>query len=293
MDISKRVFLQILGGIGLQACSPVESARRGGVVALDWALAETLIALGRSPSGIVAAADWARFVVEPVLPAGVADLGLQQELNLELIAALRPDLILISPFLEHVGPRLQRIAPTLNLSVYEAADEPLSHRVRITRELAARLDAAPSAERLVATMEALRVDAARALASMPGRRPLLFASFIDNRHARVYAGGSLYAEVLAWLGLENAWNRPVGYFGFSTIGFEELASLGGDAELVVVDPVPPDIMRALSSSPIWAGLPLVKAGRHGVIPPVFMFGGLPSAARMVRLLVPYLRQRWA
>ncbi len=138
MLIGRRKFLQALGLMGLAACSSEERNRNpfqpGGILALDWALAETMVALGHPPAGVVAAADWARFVVEPALPAGVADLGLQQELNLELMAALRPARILISPFLAHLKPILERIAPTLNLSVYETGDAPMANRIRVELE---------------------------------------------------------------------------------------------------------------------------------------------------------------
>lgn len=294
MPLTRRSWLQVVGVSWLSACSPAgphASFRRGGTAALDWALAETLIALGQPPSGVVAAADWAHFVVEPALPPKVADLGLQQELNFELLALLRPEIILISPFLAHLEPRLKRIAPTWNLSVYEAASSPLSNRLRVTRTLAERLGVSDSAERIIAELEARRLEAKRGLEGR-GRKPLLFLSFVDNRHARVYGSNSLYGDVLAWLGLENAWRRPVGYFGFSTVGIEELATLG-EVELVAIAPVPPDIARALSISPLWTELPLVRAGTHGVLPPVFMFGALPSADRLMRLLVPYLQRRWA
>lgn len=294
MPLTRRSWLQVVGVSWLSACSPAgphASFRRGGTAALDWALAETLIALGQPPSGVVAAADWAHFVVEPALPPKVADLGLQQELNFELLALLRPEIILISPFLAHLEPRLKRIAPTWNLSVYEAASSPLSNRLRVTRTLAERLGVSDSAERIIAELEARRLEAQRGLEGR-GRKPLLFLSFVDNRHARVYGSNSLYGDVLAWLGLENAWRRPVGYFGFSTVGIEELATLG-EVELVAIAPVPPDIARALSISPLWTELPLVRAGTHGVLPPVFMFGALPSADRLMRLLVPYLQRRWA
>ena len=122
--------------------------------------------------------------------------------------------------------------------------------------------------------------------------PLLLVSFIDNRHARVYGGSSLYADTLAWLGVENAWSRPVGYYGFATVGIEELATRE-EVELVAVEPVPPDIDRALSTSPLWNELPFVKAGRKGRIPPVFMFGALPSAQRFADLLVDHLEARWS
>lgn len=294
MPLSRRSWLQVMSVGWLSACAPAGPKapfQRGGTAALDWALAETLLALGRPPAGVVAAADWAHFVVEPALPPAVADLGLQQELNFELLAMLRPDIILISPFLAHLEPRLQRIAPTWNLSVYEAASSPLSNRMQVTRTLAARLGVPEAAERVIAELEARRAEAQRELAGR-GRKPLLFLSFVDNRHARVYGSNSLYGDVLAWLGLENAWRRPVGYFGFSTIGIEELAALG-EVELVAIAPVPPDIARALAVSPLWTELPLVRAGSHGVLPPVFMFGALPSADRLVRLLVPHLQRRWA
>lgn len=294
MVTSRRDLLRWMSLSWLAGCAPTgeEAVKRGGVVALDWALAETLIALGEAPSGVVAAADWANFVVEPPLPAGVADLGLTQELNFELIVMLQPDLILISPFLDHLESTLTGIAPTLNLSVYEAASTPLSNRIRVTRELAGRIGARQVAEGLIGTLEAQGARATQALSDLPGRKPLLFVSFIDNRHVRVYGGSSLYADVLAWLGLENGWPRPVGYFGFATVGIEELA-VPGVVELIAVDPVPPGIALALESSPLWTELPFIKAGNHGVIPPVFMFGALPSAARMTRLLVAYLHSRWA
>jgi iron complex transport system substrate-binding protein len=289
----RRAVLQAmaLGFVG--ACTarvPHASMQRGGIVALDWALAETLVALGRPPSGVVAAADWRNFVVEPALPAGVADLGLQQDINLELLALLEPELILTSPFLAHLEPVLARIAPTLNLSVYALPERPLANRIHVTHVLAARTGVPHAGARLVEELHALRAAAEAALAATR-RRPLAFASFIDPRHARVYGGSSLYADVLAWLGLDNAWAAPVGRFGFATIGVEELAALG-DAELVVVEPTRPDIARELATSPLWKQLPPVRAGHEGSIEPVFMFGALPSARRLITLLIPHLRHRW-
>jgi iron complex transport system substrate-binding protein len=293
MMVDRRALLQAAGLLALAACSPAAPATssRGGVLALDWALAETMVAIGQKPAGVVAVADYARFVIEPPLPPGTADLGLQQELNFELIAALRPRLILISPFLQRLKPTLDRIAPSLNLSVYEASETPLANRIAITRELARHVDASASAETYIGSLDAVRVDAMQRLSRL-NRRPVLPISFIDNRHARVYGGSSLYTDTLAWLGLKSAWSRPVGNFGFGTIGIEELATLA-DIELVAVEPVPPDISQALSSSPLWKELPFVKENHEGRIPPVFMFGGLPSAERFAKLIVDHLEARWS
>ena len=291
MRLDRRGLLGTLALGTLAACAPPrDNYRRGGVLALDWALAETAIVLGTDPAGVIAVSDWSRFVIEPALPAGVADLGLQQELNFELMAALRPRLFLISPFLDRVKPDLDRIAPSVNLSVYEPPEAPLSHRMALTRELAEHLDAAPACELYLRQLEVLGERLRHQLGALE-RKPVLMVSFVDNRHARVYGGSSLYADTMAWLGLENAWTEPVGFYGFGTVGIEQLASLR-DIELVAVEPVPPDIERALDSSPLWRELPLVKAGQVGRIPPAFMFGALPSARRFALLLVDHLTRKW-
>lgn len=293
MSVGRRTLLKGMGAAAVTGCTPAsyQAHTPGGVLALDWALAETMIAIGARPAGVVAAADWSKFVVEPLLPQGVADLGLQQELNFELMAAMRPKLILISPFLERFKPTLDRIAPSLNLSVYEDPETPLSNRRAITRELAGHVDAMDGAKAYIAALEAQRVRAMQRLSSLR-QRPVLLVSFIDNRHARVYGGSSLYADTLAWLGLENGWTKPVSRFGFATVGLESLAT-SADVELIAIEPVPPDIDHALSVSPLWTELPFVKAGRQGRLPPVFMFGALPSAERFARLLVGYLETRWS
>ncbi|WP_300396778.1 ABC transporter substrate-binding protein [Henriciella sp.] len=260
------------------------------MLSLDWALAETMIALGRAPAGVVAAADWKRFVVEPELPEQTADLGLQQELNFELMAALKPDLILFSPFLEHQKLKFDRIARSEKLSVYDPSEEPLGQRMKASRDLAFLIGAESALEDFLRELETLREDVKMRLARLK-QRPVLMVTFIDNRHARVYSGSSLYADAMAWLGLENAWQGDVGYFGYSTVGLEDLATQE-NVELIAVEPVQPDISHALAESPLWKRLPFVVSGHQGSIPPVFMFGSLPSAARFAKLIVAHLEERW-
>lgn len=256
------------------------------VASLDWALAETMLALGAEPIAVVAAADWPRFVVEPALPNGIVDLGLQQELNFELLSMLRPDLILISPFLGHLTPQIGRIAPFLELSVYEDDGAPLAQREQITRTLADRLGLRPLAEAYLAAANA-ELDRLAERVSLLSPRPVLLATFVDARHVRVYGGASLFQNVLTRLGIQNAWPRPVGYFGYELVGIERLAT-GEDLQLVAFDPVPPELMPKLSRSPLWTRLPFVKAGRFTTLPPVLMFGGMPSALRFARLLIAEL-----
>lgn len=284
--LTRRNLLTAVASLSITRASAAPYLPR--VACLDWALAETMLALGVAPIGVVAASDWPRFVVEPALPAQVADIGLQQDINFELLAAMRPDLILTSPFLEHFEPQLRRIAPVLNLSIYEDNGPPLARREAVTRTLGQRIGKTGEAERFLAKAGQSFDAASQRIARLP-RRPLLIATFVDARHVRVYGGASLYRNVLSRLGLENAWREPVGYFGFATVGVERLAD-AGDIQFVAFDPLPPDVAPALRQSTLWERLPFVRAGRVSMLPPTLPFGAMPSALRFARLLTSALEK---
>jgi ferric hydroxamate transport system substrate-binding protein len=256
------------------------------IACFDWALAETLIVLGISPIGVVAASDWPRFVVEPALPTKTLDLGLQQEVNFELLAELRPDLILLSPFMANIEPQLQKIAPTMNLSVYDDNGPPLALREKVMRVLAARVGRTEIAEAYLAAASRT-FDTARDRFSRFPVRPVLLATFIDGRHVRVYGGSSLYQNVLARIGVTNGWTRPTGFFGYSTVGIEELVT-GNDIQFITFEPIPPDVKPILRESTLWSRLPFVRDGHMSTLPPTLMFGGMPAAVRFARLLMATL-----
>ena len=256
------------------------------VASMDWALAETMLALGQRPIGIVAAGDWPRFVVEPILPPGVVDLGLQQEINFELLASLKPDLILTSPFLDDAEPTLRRIARTLRVSIFEKSAEPLSQPRAIARILGQQLGCREAAGEFLRSAER-RFESYRGRVATIDPRPVLLVNFIDPRHVRVYAGAGLYQNVLDRIGVTNAWRGETSYWGYATIGVERLAT-SGDVQLIAFEPIPPDVRRTLRESPLWAQLPFVRAGHVAEFPTMFMFGAMTAALRFARLLVEKL-----
>ncbi|MBC7138461.1 MAG: ABC transporter substrate-binding protein [Defluviimonas sp.] len=258
------------------------------VAVLDWAIAETLFALGEPPIALVAASDWNRFVVEPRLPAGTADIGVQQEVNFELLAALHPDLILTSPFSQDQEPALARIAPVRRFTVFEPTSTPLDRPRTLTRELGAMVGAERQAEALIAYTDAQLATCRTRLARLR-LPPVLLVGFLDARHVRAYGGVGLYQNVLDTLGLQNAWTKPTNAWGFATTGIEGLAT-GKDVRLVAFQPVPPDALPTLAQSPLWRELPFVKAGHMSILPPVLMFGALPAALRFARLLTTELER---
>lgn len=268
------------------AAIPARAGAPRRVVALDFGLAETLLALGVVPVGLPGPADYRRWVVDPALPDGVADVGQRTQPNLELLAALAPDAILAVPEHDAILPQLHRIAPVLRVPLHTPQQRPWDRSVEAARAIGTRLGRADAAEQLIVAVER-RHAAARAALAGRAVRPLLLASFLDPRHLRVYGAGSILQAGLDRLGLSNAWTGRTSVWGSATVGLEALAPLE-DAVLFAIDPQPPDLAAVLDASPLWRALPFVRAGRVFALPPVLMFGTLPAADRLAALLPPRL-----
>lgn len=290
-SLDRRSFLLTLLSASLTGQAALASTKAPRVAALDWALAETLIALGHNPIALVAASDWNRFVVEPALPRGVADIGLQQQVNYELLASLRPDLIVTSPFSQENEPVLRRIAPTERFSVFEPTPLPLGTARALMRSLGERLDCVDEADTFLRNADA-QLDGYRERVRALQPRPVLLINFMDARHARVYGGAGLFQNVLDRIGVRNAWRNATNYWGFATVGIERLAT-DRDLSLMVFEPVPADVRPTLARSQLWLQLPFVRAGHVSWLPPVLMFGALPAALRFARVLVETLERNAA
>ncbi|MCL7939881.1 ABC transporter substrate-binding protein [Halomonas sp. ATCH28] len=254
------------------------------IATLDWTLAETLVALGATPAGVAQVDAYHAWVRAPRLPAATVDLGLRSQPNLELLASLAPERILISPMFANLAPRLSRIAPVATLPLYTPGRETWPQLRELTREVGRLAEREAAAERLIAETEA-RLEALRR--RLPERvPPLLVVQFMDERHVRVFGKGGLYQAAMARLGLDNAWRGETNAWGFSLVGLEQLAGL--EAQLVVVEPYPVGVEAALSDSGLWQQQPSVRDEALITLPPVWSFGALPSAQRFADHLVTAL-----
>ena len=255
------------------------------IATLDYALAQTLIALGCPPIAISDARDWEKWVMEPKLAPGTVDLGASLDPNMELLAALQPDLILTTDYVGLAEKRLSRIAPVRRITLYADGGSPLPKALAAVREVGDLTGRSAEAELYL--QDTARFFDACARRALPFReRPVAVLSFIDPRHVRVTGRPGLYQDVLDRLGLRNAWEEPGNFWGFSTVGLEQLVALG-DA-FTVADYMPDDVAATLPDSPLWRELPFVRDGAVPVLPPVLVFGGVPSARRFASLLLDAL-----
>ena len=283
---TRRGFLAGAASCALLGPVPLRAAGAPSrVVSMDFGLAETLIEMGLPPIALPNPGIWADWVVEPELPADIVNLGTDREPNLELLAALKPDLIVTTPYLDGTRPLLEAIAPSRTFSVYAPpAGHPYERSVTATRQLAAAIGREAQGEALIARADATMATARQQFvdAGIAGQ-PLLIVQFLDTHHVRVYGASSLFGDVLERTGLVNGWTRPSNYWGFSTVGIEALAESPA-SRMVYLEPVAPDLLDTLAASPLWNSLPFVRGGRMDRLPSALMFGMLPSAMRFARQL---------
>lgn len=280
-SLTRRAMLA--GAAALLATAGRSRAGQSGprVATLDWALIETLLAIG---ANVVAGTELRQFrqvAVAPEVPGTVADLGLRGTPNFEVLRFVKPDLIFNSNFYAWADPLMSRIAPVESHSVYVPGQSPYQLAEQATLAIGERLQLA-SARGLVDELSA-RLDRYREELAGGDDRPILPINLGDARHYRVFGSDSMFGEVLARLGLPNAWAGTTSYSAMAPVGIETLATMP-DAWIVLIPPHPEDAFRALTEGAFWKALPAVREGRVLTIGSVNPYGALPAAGRFADFL---------
>ncbi|MBJ3813393.1 Fe(3+)-hydroxamate ABC transporter substrate-binding protein FhuD [Shimwellia pseudoproteus] len=274
--LSRRRLLTLIGcstllwRSGPLLAAPLDPQR---VVALEWLPVELLVALGVTPLGVADIAGYRNWVGKPALPASVIDLGLRTEPNLELLAQLKPSLMAYSSGYGPAPEKIARIAPGFGVSFSDGL-QPLTAASASLIALGERLGLAPRARQHLAQFEQF-------IARMKPRfarrqRPVLLMSLMDSRHALVIGKHSLFQQVMDQLGIRNAWQGEVNFWGSSVIGLERLAAIS-DADVICFDHGNQRVTSQVMGSPLWQAMPFVRQQRFWRAPPVWFYGATLSA----------------
>lgn len=273
----------LLAATALAVFAPRRARAAGKRVAvIDWGHLETCLALGVVPVAATELRQYREIAVEPAPPPDVADIGLRGSPNIELLRMIAPDAILLSDFYEYQRPLLERIAPTVNLPVYQPGKPPYALAERSTRAIGGMFGLKAEAEAFVAAAGA-EIEAIGQRLGQVARHPIFIVSLGDSRHFRAFGADSMFGDVTARLGLENAWTDRTSYSAAAPVGLEALARVP-EASVAVIGPTPPEVRRTLAENALWSALPAVEQGRAQELAPINHFGALPSALRFAREL---------
>ncbi|MDR6666450.1 ABC transporter substrate-binding protein [Rhizobium sp. 1399] len=282
---------QFLAGAAATLSTPalLRAADSLRVATLDWALLETLLAIG---ANVVAGTELRQFrevAVTPVIPDGVADLGLRGTPNFEVLRFARPELIFNSNFYAWADARMQPIAPVERHAIYKPGESPYALAEQATIAIGERLQLA-AARQLTEELSA-KLDRYKTGFAAGDGRPVIPINLGDARHFRVFGSDSMFGEVLKRVGLTNAWQGATSYSAAAPVGIETLASMP-DAWIVMIAPQPADALATLSTSAFWNALPAVREKRVLMLDSINPYGALPAALRFADLLQEGLGYAW-
>ncbi|WP_297024811.1 iron-siderophore ABC transporter substrate-binding protein [Thalassospira sp.] len=252
----------------------------------NWALTESLIALGIDPVAIPEAEGYRAWVVEPALPESFTDLGTRREPNFEALREAKPDAILISTDVAMALEKLSGYAPTLVYSIYNTgSDEPAIDRAEaLLRNVAKLAGKADTAEDVIASVNARIEAAAKRIRDHVGDdAKFAVVRILDESHFRIHGKTSLFGSVLGRMGFANAWDGEVNGWAFRNGDLSDLAKMG-DVQFAYIEPVAPTTRESLFNSAIWKAMPFARNGNVHAIPASWTFGGVLSAARFAELL---------
>lgn len=205
--------------------------------------------------------------VDPADAAAIADIG-WEEVDLEALAALRPDLIIGYPE-EEINDRLAAIAPLARLA--ESSDD-LAQSVEAWREMLLTsgevLGVRPQVETDLAELDDRITELRERL------DPALTVSAVRvsaQYGASVYPAGRLHAALLEELGVQRP---PAQQFetgsAFEEFSDERIPELDADVVFVYgVDEAADNALalaELLQTNPLWSNLAAVRAGQVHVVP---------------------------
>lgn len=285
----RRQILPLLATLAV--LSPVARAKHvnatsrsdSGIVATEWLPLEMLLTLGVTPLAVAEAENYMSLVQQPPLPAGVTELGLRTEPNVELLAALKPELIV---YAEGYGPPpelYEAIAPSMAIAYSDENGHPLSTTSAALLSLAARVDKNSTAREVLAWLDqniaSLRVTAVGKI-----RRPLLFMALVDARHALVFGKNSLFLDVMGRAGIPGGWQGETNFWGSAVISIERLASAVDTDVICFSEHNDEATMKELASTALWKAMPFVRSGHFHRVPGLWYYGGPLTALRFCQLL---------
>lgn len=291
----RKIICGLLPAIVLVASTPVlgqsEKPPHQGLVTLDYAIAETLQALGAPPQAVGGLSGYRIWWRDPYAFAAVMELGSRHLPNLELIQDIAPSHILISPPAHaNLTPQLSRLATLKEWVVYETSPALQQRLNHLTTQLAQLTGGQAHANDYLSSVEGqFEALVEQRKQSERSAHSVVLVSLMDERHARVYGPGSLEGLVLEQLGINNAWEGEVNRWGFATVTAEHLFELEGRVIMLESPYSPAGTQQTLLEQGIWQHWPaLASQDATTLAIDYWHWGGWPSALRFAESLVEVL-----
>lgn len=286
--LPRRQFLAGAAATLFQSGTALAAGMR--IASMSWAASEMLYAMGVTPIAAAETAGYDAVIRDPATPHETVDIGLQGTPNIEYLARLAPDLIVIQSWQKGLRTALERCGRVEMLEIYNGRGDIYSNACDAAHTLGDLIGEKKKADDLVITSDAWLATLGASLQQMtaPG---ICLVQMIDSNNLTAFTRGSLFDGAITRMGLQNAWRAPPSLlWGGSVIGLEQLADTGDALLVLMASPgLAPD--ETLTRSPLWQALPAVRNGRFVRLPSFWGFGALPTAVHFASALAGALMER--
>ncbi|WP_245630310.1 ABC transporter substrate-binding protein [Amphibacillus sediminis] len=259
------------------------------VVAIEWSIAEELLAVGIQPVAVADVEGFNKWVtIDASLDESVVDVGLRQEPNIEEIAKVEPDVIIgVAGYQEAMLPELEKIAPVIlydTLSDDVVADLYAStlDNLRQTAKIVGREQ---EAEDAIARVDQRLAEAQASIeaANLPTHEFVFTQAYSSNNapEFRLFTPNSMVSHVLEGMGLTNKLEGEDDPNGFITSNVEGVANYQEALFLHTVQQDDP-LFDNLASNNVWNSLYFVEnEWMYDVGAGVWTFGSVLSIETLI------------
>lgn len=259
------------------------------VVVLEWGAAESLATLGVTPVGVADTKGYGAWVTAVKLDGSVKDVGSRNEVSVDSVLGLDPDLIIaVSGRPDPVVTQLEKSVPVMVLRGSDAKD-PIGQVKTNLQLIGKAVGKSEQATAEIAALDKKIADGKQAIAAAgKGGQQFTMADGYKQGSTisiRMYATGSLLGNVLTQMGLKNGWTAAGDPdYGLAQTDVEGLTKLKDVNFLYIANKSDGgDVFgEDLAKNAIWKGLPFVKAGTvHRLPDGIWMFGGPRSTEQFI------------
>ncbi|WXL26059.1 ABC transporter substrate-binding protein [Ectopseudomonas mendocina] len=272
-DLTRRTLTQAMLAAALFPWGLARAATAPRIASLSWEMTEHLLKLNVLPVAVADAQVYREWVVHPTLPADVPNVGTRTEPNLELLAQSRPQLILITPLLEDIRDKLERIAPVLSYQDFTQEQDNQTLQRNNLLHLATQVGQQARAE-----LELMRMDRRliqlhqQLLAHFNGQPPkVTVIRFASPTVVYVMGPNSMPEHALQRLGLSPAMKVEKSRWGALQKPVTDLGQIN-DGVVLYIGPFAQQ--ERVFSTALWQGMPFVRKGHVAEMKPVWTHGGI-------------------